>query len=283
MTRLRLALGLALIIAVACPPGVATGEEDSATEHPVMKALAAFSAKPPARFEGTIERPAAAPSAVRTVVVGDGGAAPYEGGFEVWRDGPENDEVVIVSKRFVPGFGIYEKDGEGVIETRRKEGERAIDAAGVRRGVLALIDTRRLTKWLRKASWKPLDGDAEDPGVSRRWSAEVSRRIVPPTTQGMAGISSVRVLRAEAELTLVRGTVSEIRVRVTETDPVAGLRRRAVRESGAELPPGFELDEGGDEGREITYVIRPASATVSKRLAQFRKRMRAASAPETGR
>ena len=277
MSPIRVSL-MIIAMAVAAWPTQQALSEDEAPKSPVEIAIKHYAEDPPGHFQGSIKRPKAEGGGMtQTIILGAGNSNPFNGDFELWRGDEENEEMVVVSKKFAPGFGIYVSDETTVTETRSVDDEPAKDVAGVRRVCEALLDARRLSKWFKKAQWERTS-QSEDAST---WQASVSRRIVPPSTQGMPGVPGARITEATATLTLSGMRISEIQIRVSETDPMAEMQRQAMRSGAPGMPPGMEMPEPNDKGNEVTYVLRPDSSKVSKRLSTFRARMRQASSATT--
>jgi hypothetical protein len=206
------------------------------------------------------------------MVLGAGtGDPPFEGAIEVLLS--EREELLIASARSLPEVVVYD-DGERLLVRTTVEDE-PVGAGQLANDLVSLLDLASLAAQVEKAARVEAGPAAAD--GSRSAEVELSPRSVRAQNRGMLGLLAPKILRVRARFELdARGAIRGLRFAVTRTDPMAGVRRRAL--DGALAGGGNLAFEGGDlgdeEGATSVYELRASEAEPSARAREALGAMR---------
>lgn len=221
----------------------------------------------------------------QVVVQGPGGPAedPYEGEAEAWRDA--EGTTVIVSRKEVPGFGLYITP-ERTIRRVTAEGK-GPGTDQLRAELTSLMDGERFFKHAMVAK---LEQRVDEKTGESVWSGTVDKEIVrpvrvagenPQVAQIVAGMRP-RVLKARLELRVTKeGRLARASVTIVRNDPTREMMRDAnfggIIVKGAGIPQKQEKKPDADgekhdiEGVSTVYTLDFTKKQPSERAIAFKR------------
>lgn len=204
--------------------------------------------------------------------VGGGGAAPYAGNIEVVRT--EKKELLIASLHELPEIAVYDDGTRRLVRTTVDE--RPVSADRLANDLVQLLDFTALASQIENTA--KFDAGVPASDGSRLVTCELSPRALNGAT-GAAAMFAPRVLTVNARFDVDgAGKIFGLEFSVARTDPLAGMRQRALAggaSGGAITLDESELDEAHVAGPTSTYQLRPKSdapsAHAREALASLRK------------
>lgn len=202
-------------------------------------------------------------------VGGGGGAAQYAGNIEVVRT--EKKELLIASLHELPEIAVYDDGTRRLVRTTVDE--QPVSANQLANDLVRLLDFAALASQVEKAA--KFDAGTPATDGSRLVTCELSPRALHST----GGPLEARVLAVIARFDVdAAGKLLALEFSVTRTDPLAGMRQRALAggaNGGAITLGESDLDEAHVAGPTATYQLRPKpdapSAHAREALASLRK------------
>lgn len=271
MTLAALVVLLALPAAAQVPDAPETKSEPTPAEA-AADAVAALATAQSLAFAGKIdELPADDGGGGGAVIImgGGGSGQPFTGRFRVLRSGVE---TVIASERKLPGVTSFD-DGDRTVVRATYE-ETPIDAARLTGELPQLLDFRRLAGAVRRS--KSVKSKQNGDG-SLVYTIELSKRFVAGAS-GVKAMMSPRILSLGARVTAdANGRVTALRFTVLRSDPMAGVRRRALEgDYGGGAVTMTAGEEGEDEPGDTTvFELTPMKVEDARTLralaAEFRE------------
>lgn len=271
-------LALVLAVPAPCPQAPAAAPEPSAlTAATFAASVRALDGKTGVWIGAVSEKAGENDDALEfggmVVQVGGGGApAPYAGNFEVVRT--EQKELLIASLHALPEIAVYDDGARRLVRTT--VAETPVNANRLANDLVQLLDFAALASQIEKATKFDMGAAASD--GSRLVTCELSPRMLR-NTGGAAALLEPRVLAVNARFDVdASGKLLALEFAVTRTDPLAGMRQRALAggaNGGAITLDESQLDETHVAGPTSTYQLRPKSdapsAHAREALASLRK------------
>lgn len=203
---------------------------------------------------------------------GGGDAAPYAGNIEVVRT--QEKELLVASLHDLPEIVVYDDGTRRLVRTTVDE--KPVDANRLASDLVQLLDFAALANQIEKAA--KFDAGTPAADGSRLVTCELAPRMLHGAS-GAASMLAPRVLALTARFDLdASGKIAGLEFAVTRTDPLAGMRQRALANGPGGGPitlDGSQLEEAHVAGPTATYQLRPKadapSAHARESLAALRK------------
>ena len=210
-------------------------------------------------------------------------AQPFAGEAEIWLR-PKEGNLVVVSRKRVPGFGVYHTPDRTLTELLYED--EAPSLKGLNDELRPLFELNRLLRWAKRdgAGYKVTeDGGQGTTTLKGRAPRKAVRQ--PDGDGGALGISiwgmQRKVLRIDTEFVLDQaGELSELTFTVVRNDPAAKLIEEHLVKQGLPVPPKNE--DGETEGVSTVYRLKFDQKRPSPRAKNFRKQIEAHLAAEGG-
>lgn len=266
-----LAGGLAALLAQAAPTSTPSSD-GSATA--LVAALDALRATPQVVWKAAVSEsaPRAASGGAMIVDAGAMQSEPFSGTADVLVGA--GGEALLCSDETLPEVVLFRKSGR--VLTRATFEGTPPSTVRLSDDLLPLLDLDRLGKSVAKVAWT----EQVDPAThARTLLGEVDRKLVKTSGGGPMGIAAPKVLRITAKFVLDGdGRLVSMNFGVVRSDPLAGLRERALAGGGtldfsAESP---QEDAAPQEGATAHYDFKPSADAPSERAQQLLAAMREA-------
>ncbi len=213
---------------------------------------------------------------MRMTIGGVTPSRPFEGEAEVWLR-PKEGNLVVVSRKKVPGFGVYHTPDRTLTELLYED--EAPSLKGLNDELRPLFELNRLLRWAKRdgAGYKVTE-DAGQGTTTLKGRAPRKAVRQPDGDGGALGISipgmQRKVLRIDTEFVLDQaGELSELTFTVVRNDPAAKLIEEHLVKQGLPVPPKNE--DGETEGVSSVYRLKFDQKRPTPRAKEFRKKIEA--------
>ena len=205
-----------------------------------------------------------------------GGGTPFEGKCEAWRGA--DGATVIVSKKGLPGFGLY-MDLDRTIERTTTE-DKSYSLTQLQNELAPILDQANFTRYAMAAKFEhtldPTTGDHVFTGaLARKLVRAPAKQGIEARGLALAGFGGKKVLRCEAKLVVGKeGRFKQIVVKVVHSDPMAKMTRQILIRGGAFQPvqPEKKKDDGKEkEGDKSVYTLTLDGKGPSERARAFKR------------
>ena len=211
---------------------------------------------------------------VQVMVGGATPSRPFEGEAEVWLR-PNAGNLVVVSRKKVPGFGVYHTPDRTLTELLYED--EAPSLKGLNDELRPLFELNRLLRWAKRdgAGYKV----SEDAGQGTTTLKGRAPRKAVRQPDGAGGPMDMiagrpKVLRIDMLFELDQaGELSELTFTVVRNDPAAKLIEEHLVKQGLPVPPKNE--DGETEGVSSVYRLKFDRKRPSPRAKEFRKQIEA--------
>ncbi|MHC4938797.1 MAG: hypothetical protein ACYTHK_07505 [Planctomycetota bacterium] len=216
----------------------------------------------------------------------NGAGEPYEGKVEAWRDA--DGATVIVSRRELPGFGLYLTEDRAI--RRMTTEDKVPDLTQLQTELMSFLDGKRFSKHALAAELKHELDEASGDHV---FNGAVDKHIVRPVRtaagdprfgRAFRGMQP-KVLRAKIELRVTpKGRLKSAKVTIVRNDPAREMMRGGAfggriviqgGQGGFKVVPDNKDDEAEEkhdiEGLSTIYRLNFSQKDPSERAKAFKR------------
>lgn len=276
MKLMRFVIVPAILFAMAAAADDGASKADKGATSTLVDALHKFGSGAGWVVTGSAseEEGAASSSGGAIIFTGDGSDSKrFSGKFEAHRT--DKGELIITSKSALPGVAIYQKDERLIVSTTREDAP--VTTNNLEADLTSVLDVDRLAKSVEKAK---LEGKTDATSGETTFKGELPAKLIRATSSGGIGMITPKVMKVKVEFTLTAaGQLHAAKIGVVRSDPLAGLRSRAMSggvQNGTVTLGADDLDSSSDaEGKTAVYEIEASTSGPSNRtkdaLAAMRK------------